>query len=56
MGAGKWIVPWISRRARPEGVWRIWGSGFSVGSGVGGEGAMRIGIDGIVLHLCSRCI
>lgn len=27
-GAGKWIVPWSSRRARPEGVWRMEGRGF----------------------------
>ena len=28
-GVGKWTVPWISRRARPLGVWRRGGRGFS---------------------------
>ena len=36
-GKGAWIVPWISRMARPEGVWRSWGRGFVVGGVVVGE-------------------
>ena len=28
---GRLIVPWISRIARPEWVWRSWGSGLSRG-------------------------
>lgn len=27
-GGGRFILPWISRMARPEGVWRSGGKGF----------------------------
>lgn len=39
VGVGKWIVPWSSRRARPDGVCRMFGSGFVVlGAGWSGRG------------------
>lgn len=28
VGGGAWIVPWISRIARPLGVWRSFGRGL----------------------------
>lgn len=34
-GGGRLRVPWISRIARPEGVWRRWGRGFA------GEGTVE---------------
>lgn len=48
VGGGKCIVPWSSRSARPEGVWRSAGRGFSVGEDVETdlEGGYRL-IDGI---------
>jgi len=47
-----WIVPWISRMARPEGVWRRWGRGF-VWRGWDGEGGWRgmLGMVGVWLWL-----
>lgn len=48
MGVGKWTVPWISTRARPEGVWSSGGRGFSVGGALGERDGMWMGIDGIV--------
>lgn len=55
---GRLIVPWSSRRARPEGVWRRVGSGFGVVVVVGfvGLGCRRVwrvmGCDDIVLAGC----
>ena len=53
VGVGKWIVPCISRRARPEGVWRRGGRGFSGGEDE--EGFTYSGIEGIVLVESSGC-
>lgn len=45
---GKLIVPWSSRRARPEGVWRRFGRGLSWG--LEGEIAREWrGMDGILV-------
>lgn len=46
VGGGKWIVPWSSTSARPEGVWRRGGSGFSETDW--GDARVWSGIDGIV--------
>lgn len=46
-GGGYWKVPWSSRIARPEGVWRRFGRGFSEGEGVVNGRGWR-GIVGIV--------
>lgn len=45
---GRLIVPWSSRRARPEGVWRRFGRGLSWG--LEGEIARGwSGMDGIMV-------
>lgn len=45
---GRLRVPWISRIARPEGVWRSWGRGF--GEEVSGVRGVRWrGIVGMVV-------
>lgn len=46
---GRLIVPWISRMARPVGVWRSVGRGFGMDGGVGEVGGRWRGIVGIVV-------
>jgi len=50
VGGGRLIVPWISRIARPVGVWRSWGRGFEVGEFVMFVGGRWMGIVGIIVR------
>lgn len=49
VGGGRLMVPWISRIARPVGVWRSWGRGFEMRAFMlSGEGRW-MGMVGIVV-------
>jgi len=45
---GRFMVPWISMIARPEGVCRSCGRGFVGGAGGGGRAVGWRGIDGML--------
>lgn len=49
VGEGRLMVPWISRMARPVGVWRSWGRGFGAEGFGGSVGGRWRGIVGMVV-------
>ena len=58
-GAGAWRVPWISSRARPDGVCRRVGRGLDLASEFEGENAVELlvgcrAIDGISYYTRRR--